>query len=266
MGHSRDGQHGHDDLGDRVAASMIRDVSNVLAAILTQVDLAQGSLEIQDVVGLDRDLEDIRASALRGTTMVGQILAFGDRAALRVTSVPLQEIVAGAVRLARPLLRPTVRLRLVEGAGPAIRADAGAVEQMLIGLVLGAGEAMPGGGEVTIRTGDTRLTRADVARRGWGRPGRFGVLSVSDTGSGFSPDSLEEAFQLRTPAPGAAPDRDRDLLIVYGLMKQHRGFVELRSHPDGGTEIRLLFRPAPRTSVPAGHETTHASSTSGTDD
>lgn len=236
------------ELNARITTGMIQDVGSLLSAVLAQVDLAQGSLEIQDVVGVDRDLEDLRLAALRGTEMIRHMISLNGGQTLEPTTVDLADVVDAAVRRTRSLLPINVELQREHDEAPAVRADGPAVEEIVMRLVRAAARAMPEGGSVLVRTGDSTVTREDCRRRGWGVPGRYGVVSVSDTGPRMSPEALERSF---TPlVSGETLEGRRDsLYTTYALMKQHRGFVEVENGPEGGCEVRLLFRPAATTAL-----------------
>lgn len=244
-------------LTGRISAGMTQDINNLLAAILAQVELAKGSLEIRDIVGVDRDLEDLRLTAHRGAQMVRQMLSFNRGDALDLETVELPKILASASRLIRPLLPESVVFRVVDDGPVPVRADAAAVEQILIKLALYARDAMGDGGRLTIRTGSTTISREECRKRGWGIPGEYGLVSVSDTGIGLAQDTVEQLFEPFF-AEGSDESRPPGMVVVYALMKQHRGFVEVRSRSgegshlatDTGTEVRLLFRPAASNSLP----------------
>jgi signal transduction histidine kinase len=248
--------------GDRIvarqiAAGMTHDLGNLFAAILAQVDLAQGSLEILDIVGVDRDLEDIRVAVLRGSRMVEQMLAFGRGEALGLSTVDLGQVVESVAPVLRPLLPEGVTLRVERDSAPPVRADAGAVERVVMNLALRARDAMADGGRLTIRVGSATLTRADYCRRGWGTPGRYGAITISDEGAGIPADQLAQLFEPFAAAPEA--DGGDHLVLAYALMKQHRGFVDVTSEAGQGTEVRLLFRTAPAAAVDTGARHTRAS-------
>lgn len=225
----------------QIAAGMTQDLSHLFAAMLAQLELAQGSLEIQDAVGLDRDLEDIRLAVLRGARLIEQLNAFSRGEGLQLKTVDPLTVAETAARLARPLLPYNVSVSVLDDGGPPVRADASAIEQTLISLVMQARRSLADGGRIVVRVGSTTLTRADFRRRGWGTPGRYGAITVSDDGPGLASEELARVFE--------PPPEGGGLLTVYALMKQHRGFIDVRSTPGRGTDVHLLFRPAPSAAV-----------------
>ncbi len=239
------------ELAGRISAGMTQDLSNLFAAMLAQVDLAQGSLEIQDIVGVDRDLEDLRLAVLRGSRLVEQMLAFRRGDGLTMRSVDLSRLCESAARLIRPLLPGNVTLRIEHDDSPVVRADAGALQQILMRLAIRSRDAMRGPGRIVIKVGTAELTRADFRRRGWGTPGRYGVITVTDDARSIAEADLARVFEPLLP--GDRDDEIAGLLMVYALMKQHRGFVDVQSHEGLGTEVSLFFRPTPVMTAGARH-------------
>ena len=149
---------------------------------------------------------------------------------------------------------------------PAVGADRGMVEQVLMNLCVNARDAMPGGGTLTIETGDVTIDQDFADRHAWAVPGRYAQLSVTDSGAGMDPGTLDRAFEpfFSTKPPGAGTGLG--LATVYGIVKQHRGMVRAYSEPGRGSVfhvyIPLSTRPTRAPASPAsrrrsvgGHET-----------
>jgi CheY-like chemotaxis protein len=115
---------------------------------------------------------------------------------------------------------------------------------MLLNLVTNARDAMPTGGTLTIESRRVRLDDRFRAEHGWGTPGEYAALIVRDTGVGMSPRTLDRLFEpfFTTKEPGKGTGLG--MAMVYGLIKQHRGFVHVASEEGKGTTIQLLFPPA----------------------
>jgi len=122
-----------------------------------------------------------------------------------------------------------------------IAADAGAVQQMLLNLATNAGDAIPNGGRFVIHLEPAAPDEKQMASKEWGTPGHYVVLSASDNGCGMTAETLARIFEpYFTTKP---PDHGSGLgmAMVYGLMKQHLGYVLVNSTPGAGTEVRLYF-------------------------
>lgn len=255
------------ELRGQIVTGMVNDMNNILAAVLAQAELAQGSLEIRDVVGLSQDLDGLRETALRGSRMVWHILSFSRGEGLGIGTVDLAHGIEGAARLIRPVLPSGINFKVIAGATPPVRADLTAVERILLRLTRDARRAMPEGGTLQIHVGEGEITEEDVRVRGWGSAGRYGVVTVSDTGAGFSPEEVARMFEPFEGREAGEPGDGAGMGLVYALMKQHRGFVDIESTPGSGTRIRLYFpvasdRPTDRPDEPVPPEHESGQSTS----
>jgi CheY-like chemotaxis protein len=124
---------------------------------------------------------------------------------------------------------------------PAIHADQGAVEQMLMNLVTNARDAMPNGGVLRIEVRRAHLDNAHCSTYGWGVPGEYVCLSVSDSGTGMDEHTRERVFEPFFTTKEMGRGTGLGMSIVYGLIKQHRGFVHVSSKVGEGTVVKLYF-------------------------
>jgi len=149
-----------------------------------------------------------------------------------------------------------VEMRLsLAGELPVIHADPGQIEQVLLNLVINARDAMPGGGLLAIETSSAVLDEDRVRYRPHMSAGSFVVLTVSDTGVGMDAETQERIFEPFFTTKGPSKGTGLGLAMVYGIVKQHNGFIDLQSEPGRGTTFRIFFPQAPGTAdtaVPAG--------------
>lgn len=238
-----------------VAGAIAHDFRDQLTAILGHLDLLE-----QELPGLgsggDRigaEIAGIREVALRGARMVDRLTGLGFGQRLRPRRVRLDALVAGQRHLLDRLLPSGIELRLVSVEPVPVAADPSAVEQMLLALVTNARDAMGAGGRLTLETGVVEVGADECRARGWGTPGAFGYLAVSDTGPGIPPEVLARGFHP-VPDDGRGGRVGRGLPVCYGLMKQHRGFMDAGDEVGGGALVRLLFPLAEAGSGPGGEE------------
>jgi hypothetical protein len=127
------------------------------------------------------------------------------------------------------------------------------MEQVIMNLAVNARDAMPNGGTLAIATEHLTLDDAAAHRHREARPGRFVCLSVRDTGSGISAENLPRVFEPFFTTKAAGHGTGLGLAMVYGIVQQHQGWIELESTPGAGTCFRILL-PAgsPETADPAG--------------
>ena len=124
---------------------------------------------------------------------------------------------------------------------PPINADAGMMEQMLMNLAVNARDAMPEGGRLTISAEAVEVTAALAQNNQDARPGRFLCLSVTDTGCGMAPDVLSHIFEPFFTTKAVGKGTGLGLATVYGIVKQHEGWVEVQSQPGQGTTFRIFI-------------------------
>jgi CheY-like chemotaxis protein len=122
-----------------------------------------------------------------------------------------------------------------------VNADPGAIEQILMNLVTNAGDAMPAGGRLAIEVGREVVDEEHWRAFGWGRPGEYVTLSVSDTGSGMDEETLRRIFEPFFTTKPVGQGTGLGMSMVYGLMKEHGGFVHVSSEPGRGTIVRAYF-------------------------
>lgn len=225
-----------------LAGGMAHDFNDQLTTILSHLDLLDALLvshsEIREAAL--QEVEQIRSAATRGARMVERLLGFTRSERIEPRRVELDELAVPLGRLVTRLLPAGMELRMVNVERIEVLADPGAVEEMVLALATNARDAMGDGGVLTLESHLVTLTAEDCARRGWGRPGTYGCLAISDTGPGIPAPILDREFE---PVDGGrhGGGAGLGLPLVYGLMKQHRGFLDLMSRPGEGATARLLF-------------------------
>jgi CheY-like chemotaxis protein len=203
----------------------------------------------------------IRDAGDRGTALTRQLLAFSRQAILEPRVVDLGEVVRGNEKLLRRLIGESVRLstRLDPGAG-SVKVDPGQVSQVLMNLASNARDAMPRGGELTIRTERREVGGETASRYPAVSPGRYVVLVVGDTGCGMTPEVQARIFEPFFTTKGPTDGTGLGLATVHGIVRQSGGFIEVESAPSEGTTFRLYFpatEEAAKRSRPAAGERLH---------
>ena len=244
----------------QLAGGIAHDFNNLLTAILGYSEL------ITDQIGPDkplgRDLREIMTAAQRAAALTRQLLAFSRRQVLTVTAIDLNQVVRDIEAMLRRLIGEQITITTVLAADlDAVMADATQLEQVLMNLAVNARDAMPQGGELTIRTRNAHA-QADGARRD---AGLWVGLSVTDTGTGMPPEIQTKIFEPFFTTKERGHGTGLGLAAVHGIVTQLRGCITVESAVGHGTTFRIDLpatraavvpsKPAATGAVPVGVET-----------
>jgi CheY-like chemotaxis protein len=183
----------------------------------------------------------IVSSAERAASLTHSLLSFSRKHVVDVKPFRVNETVEKAHRLLSRLVPEDTVLRVVTGEDRIVRGDPLQIEQVLMNLVTNARDAMPQGGEVTISTELTEVDCDFVRKHGYGGPGTFVRISVSDTGAGIDAEAREKLFEPFFTTKEVGKGTGLGLSIVYGIVKQHNGYINVHSVPGEGTTIEIYL-------------------------
>ncbi|MGA2384405.1 MAG: PAS domain S-box protein [Gemmatimonadales bacterium] len=233
----------------QLAGGLAHDFNNLLTTILTMCQMLQSDLPPDSTV--QADLEAIRGAAQHGSELTRKLLAFSRHQRLQMRSVAVEPLVQEFLRMARRVVAEDVDVELaVEADGAAVVADPAALEQILMNLVTNARDAMPAGGRMRIEVGRVSLGEEDCRAYGQGTPGEYVVISVHDTGAGMDAETQRRMFEPFFTTKPVGKGTGLGMPIVYGLVKEHNGFVRTYSKVGRGTTVRV-YLPAASESMPA---------------
>lgn len=230
----------------QLAGGVAHDFNNILTAILGHIDLAMTELQAHlptAQAALD-SLRHIERSAERASTLTRQLLAFSRRQVVRPQRLDLNVTLRDLDAMLRRLVAENIDLRMdLAPQLPAVEADPGQLERVILNLVVNARDAMPDGGQLVLRTAGVHLDDAHAAAHAGAAPGEHVVLTVRDTGHGMDPATVERVFEpfFTTKPPGQGTGLG--LPMVYGTVQQAGGHITVCSQPGCGTEFNI-FLPA----------------------
>jgi two-component system, cell cycle sensor histidine kinase and response regulator CckA len=216
-----------------LAGGVAHDFNNLLTVIQGHAGLlcAEPSLTPE----MSESLQEIMAASTRATTLTQQLLAFGRRQVLQVKRWDLNEIVAGLGQMLKRLLGEHITQQFdYAPIAPWIDADAGMIEQAILNLAVNARDAMPNGGRLTIRVTLTETDANHVMRCPEAREGHFVCLTISDTGCGMDEEVRKHIFEPFFTTKESGRGTGLGLATVYGIVKQHQGWMEVDSRPSQG--------------------------------
>jgi two-component system, cell cycle sensor histidine kinase and response regulator CckA len=238
----------------RLAGGIAHDFNNLLAVIMGHSDLIRAVLRKGD--RLAHDVEQIRRASERAATLTRQLLAFSRRQFLQPQVIDVNTLVGNLATMLRRLIGEDIHLELrLDADAGRVSADPGQLEQVIMNLAVNARDAMPQGGRLTLETAPASLDQAFVAAHPGATAGAHVRLSIHDTGCGMGPDVLAHLFEpfFTTKEPGRGTGLG--LSTVYGIVKQHRGYVDVVSEVGRGSSFgvylpRVEARPTPERPLP----------------
>jgi signal transduction histidine kinase len=221
-----------------LAGGIAHDFNNILTIIKGYTSLLPMECEQPDRVRAIA--ETIDRASLRGSELVGQLLAFARKSEGVFTSTALNQRVREITSMLRPAMPPNIafELQLEEGL-PEIHADPGQVERVLINLSTNARDAMPDGGRITFST--SRLRGEDAPLHTGQEVEEYLCLRVNDTGLGMDEATRQRIFEPFFTTKPRGKGTGLGMPVVYGLMQSHNGLIDVRSEPGKGTSISLYF-------------------------
>jgi two-component system, cell cycle sensor histidine kinase and response regulator CckA len=232
----------------QLAGGIAHDFNNMIGAILGWAELGRDESEAQS--RLQRHFDKIRQQAQRAAALTRQLLAFARRQVLEPRDMDLNHFAAETLSLLEKVIGSNIEVRTQFAPDLAsVRADPTQVEQILMNLCLNSRDAMPGGGRLAIETSNVEIGAEFCRFRPQAHPGKFVLLSVSDSGSGMDAVTLDRIFEPFFTTKETGKGTGLGLATVYGVVKQHGGFVHVESELGRGTTFRI-YLPASKSALP----------------
>jgi two-component system cell cycle sensor histidine kinase/response regulator CckA len=233
----------------KLAGGIAHDFNNVIGAILGWAEM--GCEDAQPGTVFHERFEKIRDQANWAGRLTSQLLAFARRQMLQPRKTDLNTLVVEGMSLLRRVIGEQIDVCVV--AGPDLRAamvDPAQIEQVLMNLCLNARDAMPDGGRLIIETQNIEIDQEYCHLHPYARQGSFILLSVSDTGVGMDAKTAERIFEPFFTTKELGKGTGLGLATVYGVVKQHEGFIHLYSEPGRGTTFRVYLPASNGTAEP----------------
>jgi len=223
-----------------LAGGVAHDFNNFLTVINTTSQLAL--MELKSCDPSREKFESIQKVGERAATLTQQLLAFSRRQVVEMKILDLNTLLRELEKMLVRLIGEDIELKLVldKNLGK-VHADPGQIGQVILNLVVNARDAMPSGGKLTIETVNKELNSEYVFPQAGQTPGRYVMLSVSDTGMGMTPEIQEKIFEAFFTTKEKGKGTGLGLSIVYGIMKQSRGDIKVYSKPGQGTTFKIYL-------------------------
>ncbi len=224
----------------QLTGGVAHDFNNLLTVI-------SGNLQILEETHLpdpfaQRAIASAHRASKRGAELTAKLLAFARRQTLRPSAVPIPELLASFRDLLARTLGPNIEIQVeTEASLPAALADGGLLETALLNLAVNSRDAMAGGGKLLIEASAVDLTADEVRSIDDWRAGRYICISVTDTGTGMTRETMRRAFEPFFTTKGIGKGSGLGLSMVYGFAKQSHGHVTAYSEVGTGTTINLFL-------------------------
>jgi PAS domain S-box-containing protein len=223
-----------------LAGGVAHDFNNILTAIIGYSSLMQMKMTENDP--FRPSVNSILASTERAANLTQSLLAFSRKQVLSPKHVDMNTIVRRVEKLTERLIGEDIEMTLVLHNKPLpIKADTGQLEQIMINLFTNARDAMPQGGNLSIETGEVELSNDYIKSHGYGKAGKYALLTVTDTGVGMDKKTIKRIYEPFFTTKSTGKGTGLGLAMVYGIVKQHSGYISVYSEPGIGTTFKVYL-------------------------
>jgi len=223
-----------------LASGIAHDFNNILNVIMGYGVMVMDTLDAGSHA--KEDMNEVLIAADRAADLTKRLLVFSRKRVDEVNPVNINEIILGVKKMLIRIIMESIEFDLDLADRPLIvLADAGAMENVMINLVANARDAMPEGGRLTIGTGIEEVDGEYVAAYGYGTSGRYALITVVDTGLGMDAETQKKIFEPFFTTKGTTKGTGLGLAVVYGIIKQHDGYIKVYSEPGQGTVFKIYL-------------------------
>jgi PAS domain S-box-containing protein len=224
----------------QLAGGVAHDFNNILTIIHGHAALLQSGGNLSELAS--KSAQQIVQAAERAAGLTRQLLTFSRRQVLQPRRLDMNKVVGDMTNMLGRLLGEDITLHLNYSQRPClVDVDASMMEQVLLNLAVNARDAMPKGGQLTIRIAVVEIGELHVWRHPEARVGRFVCLIITDTGCGIPPENLPRIFEPFFTTKEVGKGTGLGLATVYGIVKQHQGWIEVESRIDLGSTFRVYI-------------------------
>ncbi|MEK7773164.1 MAG: PAS domain S-box protein, partial [Deltaproteobacteria bacterium] len=224
----------------QLTGGIAHDFNNLLTTIMNSASLLE--------MDLDRSgrsmyyVQQIQAAAQSAATLTRSLLAFSRRQIMEVRPVNLNDVITNVQKLLSRMIGEDVDLEFSPAPYPLpVMADIAQLEQVLMNLAANSRDAMPEGGRLSISTKLAEIDNDFIKVRGFGKAGEYAVINVSDTGTGIDEAAKGKIFEPFFTTKEVGKGTGLGLSIVYGIIKQHGGYINVESSPGNGASFTIYM-------------------------
>ncbi|MGC2061807.1 MAG: PAS domain S-box protein [Thermodesulfovibrionales bacterium] len=223
-----------------LAGGIAHDFNNILTAIIGYGHLALMKMTKSDPNRLN--IEQMLEASDRAAHLTKDLLLFSRKRAIDRKLIDLNEVIRKTEKFLMRVIGEDISFKTILSAGEVpILADAHQLEQVLMNLATNARDAMPTGGALTVATEQVRFDEHFITLHGYGKPGLYSMISVSDSGAGMDEQTGQKIFEPFYTTKEVGKGTGLGLAVVYGIIKQHDGYINVCSEPGIGTTFRIYL-------------------------
>lgn len=246
-----------------LVGGIAHDFNNILSGVIAYQNLVDEKMKDDDP--LRPYLDELNKLTERAATLTRSLLAYSRKQVMEMKPADINRIIFSIRKMLDRLIGEDIEFRVHMAAKELIaNVDVGQIEQVLLNLATNARDAMPHGGVLTISTEHVQIDSNFMKTNGYGEVGNYAVLSVADTGAGIDEETMEHIFEPFFTTKEVGRGTGLGLAMVYGIIKQHNGFINVYSRPGEGATFKIylplimtkeeIFEKAELTPVPSGKE------------
>ncbi|MGO9377341.1 MAG: PAS domain S-box protein [Dissulfurispiraceae bacterium] len=227
-----------------LSGGIAHDFNNILSAILGYADLLHMKMSADDPN--IKNIEEILGSVERAAQLTHSLLAFSRNQLMTVKTVDLVALISKLKQMLARIIGEDIEFRTeFRQDSMSIMADSGQIEQVIMNLATNARDAMPKGGTLTIVTDLAEVDEATCEAHDCEMPGKYVVITVSDTGMGISREIQKRIFDPFFTTKDTGKGTGLGLSMAYGIIRQHKGFINVDSEQGNGTTFRIYLPAIP---------------------
>ena len=224
----------------QLAGGVAHDFNNILQVISGYGNMMKmdGKLDGRQ----NEEMDQILSASEKAVQLTKGLLAFSRKQVMTLAAHDINDIIENIKKFLVRIIGEDIQLKtILYETQLKVHADIGQIEQVLINLSTNARDAMKKGGLLTLETGFQTVEAADVHEFGRAEPGRYAVVAVSDTGCGMDKETCKKIFEPFFTTKEVGKGTGLGMAIVYGIIKQHNGFINVYSEPGQGTTFRIYL-------------------------
>jgi len=236
----------------QLAGGVAHDFNNILTTIIGYASLLQMKMSPEDQ--LRNNVESILSASERAATLTKSLLAYSRKQIMLPKPIDINTILSKMRNFLFRIIGEDIKLETdFANASFTVNADQGQIEQAIMNLATNARDAMPEGGILKITTELARMDRDFIEKNGYGEEGDYVLVSIEDTGLGIDQEMLGRIFEPFFTTKEVGKGTGLGLAMVYGIVKQHNGFIDVESEEGKGTAFRIYLPLSEREIFPEFH-------------